>query len=166
MSIAYRMIPSAHEELPLAELAHYPSLQALYSVWKDKSRGGLPAKLSPLDVPRSVLPYVMLLDLDPSGPRLRVRLAGTEVCLKHGSELKGKTTDDFFEAEDAGAVVEDAVRVAETGQPSLARRSYITLNDRLWSYTRIILPLSSDGERIDSFFKALAPESLSDLSSA
>lgn len=166
MSALYRMIPSAHTELPLAEIAGYPSLKALHAVWQEKSRDGLPARLSPLDVPKSVLPFVMLLELERDGPRLRVRLAGTEVCQKHGGELKGKTTDDFFEAKDAQAVVADAVKVAETGRPSLARRSYITLNDRLWSYTRIILPLSSDGKTIDSFFKALAPESLTDQSSS
>lgn len=109
----------------------------------------------------------MLLDLEEAGlrARLRIRLAGTEVCAKHGREMKGLTTDDFFHAEDADAVVTAAQAVARSRQPSLARRSYITINDRMWSYVRLILPLSRDGKTVDSFFKAADPASMRPLSS-
>jgi hypothetical protein len=122
-------------------------------------------RIDPLDLPREVLPTVMMLDLErsPEPGALRVRLAGTEVCAKHGSELKGKTTDDFFAPEDAGQVVESALETARTGRPSLARRSYVSLNGRIWRYVRLIMPLSRQGGPVDSFFKVADPRTMGQL---
>jgi len=153
-----------HTELPLTELAGYPRLAEVVQLWEQEQAalGRLPARLDPLSLPRDILPYVMLLDLDAAGSRhlLRIRLAGTEVCAKHGREMKGLTTDDFFHEDDADAVVQAALRVAAGRRPSLARRSYITINDRSWSYVRLILPLSRDGGSVDSFFKVADPGSM------
>ncbi len=158
-----------HRDLPISDLAAYPLLQQATTLWQASidTSGSLPARLDPLELPRDLLPYVMLLDLEEAGlrARLRIRLAGTEVCAKHGREMKGLTTDDFFHAEDADAVVTAAQAVARSRQPSLARRSYITINDRMWSYVRLILPLSRDGKTVDSFFKAADPASMRPLSS-
>ncbi|WP_374466697.1 PAS domain-containing protein, partial [Ferrovibrio sp.] len=157
-----------HRDLPISDLVTYPLLRQATSLWQAEfdAAGRLPARLDPLTLPRDLLPYVMLLDLEQAGQRacLRIRLAGTEVCAKHGREMKGLTTDDFFHADDADAVVTAALTVAATGQPSLARRSYITINDRVWSYVRLILPLSRDGETVDSFFKVADPASMRALS--
>lgn len=159
-------IPSKHEELALADLVRYPHLDAIHGLWSRASSDGcLPAKLSPHDLPRAALPNVMLLDLEEAGgqPLLRIRLAGTYVCDIYGGELKGRTTGEFFQPKDARLVVDAALAVAESRTPSLARRSYVSLNDTYWRYVRLILPLSRDGERVDSFFKVAAPESMTDL---
>lgn len=159
-----RLKTGIHEELPLAALPDYPLLDAAVRLWRDESaaQGRLPARLDPLLLPRALLPYVMLLDLEQDGarPLLRIRLAGTEVCAKHGREMRGLTTDDFFHADDADAVVGAALAVAAGGEPSLARRSYITLRDSAWSYVRLILPLSRAGGTVDSFFKVADPASM------
>lgn len=157
-----------HRDLPLSDLAAYPLLSQATALWQAgiDATGRLPVRLDPLELPRELLPYVMLLDLEEAGlrARLRIRLAGTEVCAKHGREMKGLTTDDFFHPDDADAVVTAAQAVARSRQPSLARRSYITINDRMWSYVRLILPLSRDGETVDSFFKVADPASMRSLS--
>jgi hypothetical protein len=154
--------PSRHEELPLSAIDAYPDLMALLRIWEAGCGGFLPAAIDPLVVPRALLPYVMLLELETldGTPRLRVRLAGTEVCAKHGGEMRGKTTDDFFAPADARAVVDSTLEVARTLRPSLARRDYISLDDRLWGYVRLILPMSPDGVNVTRFFKVLDPGSL------
>lgn len=156
-----------HEELPLDALTSYPLLQAVVTAWQEGCDGDrLPARLDPIKLPRPILPFVMLLELEQpaeQSPLLRIRLAGTEVCAKHGREMRGLTTDDFFRPEDAQAVVAAALEVAHRRQPSLARRHYITINDRVWSYVRLILPLSQDGSRVDSFFKVAEPEGMIEL---
>lgn len=163
-NVAGRLKTGNHAELPLSALADYPLLDAVVRCWEDgrQAIGYLPPRLDPLVLPREILPYVMLLDLetDHIRPLLRIRLAGTEVCAKHGREMRGLTTDDFFHADDAMAVVQAAQNVARTRQPSLARRSYITIHDRSWSYVRLILPLSRDGQTVDSFFKVADPASM------
>ncbi len=165
-SLLGRWERARHEELSLSELDGYPLLAACHRVWRESGEdGALPTRIDPLDLPREILPTVMMLDLEEDGerPQLRVRLAGTEVCAKHGGELKGKTTDDFFQPDDAGAVVSSVVAIARSGTPSLARRSYVSLNRRNWRYVRLIMPLSRDGERVDSFFKVADPGSMMEL---
>jgi len=149
--------------MPITRIGDYPLLEKMYQFWQAATDGGLPSKIEPFDVPPRLMPYVMLLELENDGPRLRVRLAGTEVCAKHGGELRGKTTDDFFLPDDADTVVEAAMQSAETRQPTLARREYIGLDDRIWVYVRLILPLSTDGVTVDRFFKAVEPSTLREL---
>ncbi len=159
-----KWFPTVNQTLPLDALKDYPDLAELYDIWlraRDAGNGKWPARLDMLEIPTRLLPYVMLLDLERQPrPLLRVRLAGTYVCDKYGRELKGHTTDDFFAPQDARNVVESALRSAETSAPDLARREYITLNDGFWRYVRLILPLSRNGETVDSFFKVLDPTSL------
>ena len=165
-SLLGRWDSARHEELSLSDLESYPLLAACHRVWHASGdAGALPNRIDPLDLPREVLPTVMMLDLeaDDESAQLRVRLAGTEVCAKHGGELKGKTTDDFFKPEDASAVVSSALAIARSRTPSLARRSYVSLNRRNWRYVRLIMPLSRNGERVDSFFKVADPGSMTEL---
>ncbi len=162
-----RLSVGQNTDLPIAAIDRYPLLAAVLSHW-DRARqqtGRLPARLDPLLLPREILPYVMLLDLETADcrPLLRIRLAGTEVCAKHGREMKGLTTDDFFHDADAAAVVQAAMNVAASGQPSLASRSYVSIDDRMWSYVRLILPLSRNGRDVDSFFKVADPASMRGL---
>ncbi len=151
-----------HEELSLSELDGYPMLRDVFKVWtEDCTASGLPRAIDILDVPPRLLPYVMLLDWD--GQReVTIRLAGTYVCDRHGGELRGKSPRQFFSAVDAEQVIDSMITIGRTGQPSLARRSYIHLHGNYWSYVRLILPLSRGGERIDGFFKVLDPDSLSE----
>ncbi len=163
-----KWFPTINQILPLDALEDYPDLAELHRIWlsaRDAAGAPWPARLDMLDLPTRLLPYVMLLDLEREPrPLLRVRLAGTYVCEKYGRELKGHTTDDFFAAQDARNVVDSALRTAETSQPDLARREYVTLNGGFWRYVRLILPLSRNGKTVDSFFKVLDPASLTLIS--
>lgn len=152
---------SNHQELDLDRLQDLPTLKAVHDVWAQTMPDRVPARIDPLSIPRQLLPYVMLLDLEEKPVRLRIRLAGTFVCERHGGELRGMTTDHFFQAHDAQAVIDSALEVARSKRPSLAYRESVTLSERFWRYTRLILPLSSDGKRVDGFFKVLDPDSLS-----
>ncbi len=152
---------SQHEELPLDRLGDHPSLVALYDVWRARRVGdALPPPLEIFDIPRPLLPYIMLVDLEREAGLLRIRLAGTEVCERHGGEMKGLTHADFFDAGDAATVYDDARRVAASGRPSLTRRVYMAINHRYWSYVRLRLPLSRAGLTVDSFLKAVEPASM------
>ena len=158
-----------HRDIPLTEIGQYPDLAAALQSWQmsdgcPSNTFRAPRIVDPMNLPKPLLPYVMLLDLEGDmerRPSLRVRLAGTYVCDKYGGEMKGRTTDDFFAPDDARHVVDSALTVARLGIPSLAERQYINLDGGLWSYVRLIAPLSRDGQRIDGFFKVLDPATLS-----
>lgn len=74
--------------------------------------------------------------------------------------MKGLTTDDFFAPEDARVVTADAFQAAARRAASLARREYITIENRLWGYVRMLLPLSADGVAVTGFVKTIDPDSL------
>jgi hypothetical protein len=149
-----------HRDIPLTEIGQYPNLADALQSWQQSEGQRAPRGVDPVAMPKVLLPYVMLLDLEENPDRLRVRLAGTYVCQKYGGELRGRTTDDFFSAADARHVVNSALTVARLGIPSLAERTYVNLEGGLWSYVRLIAPLSRSGTKIDSFFKVLDPNSL------
>lgn len=149
-----------HEELRLDRIEDFPPLAACLRLWQETApEDRVPARLDPLDLPRQVLPHVMLLDLERSPPCLRIRLAGTAICQRYGCELRGMTPDDVLDSETARLANEIVLDVAATGRPNLARRFYFSADDRLWSYTRLILPLSRFGRSVDSFFSASDPAS-------
>lgn len=152
-----------HRDIPLANIMQYPDLARALQAWRQCDGMRAPHSVDPLLLPRSLLPYVMLLDLEENPNRLRVRLAGTYVCEKYGAELRGMTTADFFSPQDERHVVDTALTVARFGIPSLAERHYVNLDGELWSYVRLIAPLSRKGQKIDSFFKVLDPSTLQNL---
>lgn len=157
-----RLIRTEHEDLPFEQISDYPVLQSVYQLWaQDLPR--LPRQLDPTEIPPSALPYVLLLDLEHNPTDLRIRLAGTRVCELHGKELRGRSAADFFNQKDANTVLKAALLCAESRQPSLAHRRYVSLHDRLWGYTRLLMPLSSDGVNVDRFFKLVEPSTLSSL---
>lgn len=151
------------EELSMDCIADYPNLARTLEVWQKASRCGLPERLDVCDLPKQLLPYIMLLDLEPDA--LRFRLAGTRFCDLHGSELSGKTADVFFLQEQAEDVLETARVVTQTKKPSLARRSYISLHGRYWTYVRLLLPLASRPSGNPALFKAAEPKSLTNTGS-
>lgn len=150
-----------HIEIPLTDIGAYRDLAEVYAVWMDKCGGAaFPQHIDMLDLPPSLLPYVMVLERDPDAG-LVIRLAGTYVCERHGGELRGKTPADFFPDGESQKVEQAILGVGEARAPSLAKRTYIHLNDSYWSYVRLVLPLSSDGHTVDKFFKVLDPATLS-----
>ncbi|WP_421709786.1 PAS domain-containing protein [Algihabitans sp.] len=151
-----------HHELSLDQISDYPDLRAIYQLWSAR-QPDLPARLDPTELPPAALPYVMLLDFERDPDELRVRLAGTRVCEIYGGELRGETTRSFFDATDAEQVLSAALTVAETRQPSLAFRRYVSLSDRMWSYTRLLLPMSRNGTEVDRFFKVVEPPSFQSI---
>ena len=159
-SLDFAQAVRQHRDIPLTEIGNYPALADALQAWQQATGGRAPRAIDPTALPKILLPYVMLLDLERDPDRLRVRLAGTFVCQKYGAELKGRTTDDFFSAADARHVVQSALDVARLGIPSLAERTYVNMAGGLWSYVRLIAPLSRSGTEIDGFFKVMDPSSL------
>lgn len=155
-----RLVRTEHEELPFDKISDYPVLESVYRLWA-RDLPQLPRQLDPTEMPPSALPYVLLLDLEQDPIDLRIRLAGTRVCELHGRELRGRSAAEFFEPADAKTVLKAALACSKSRQPSLAHRRYVSLNDRMWGYTRLLMPLSSDGVTVNRFFKLVEPLTLS-----
>ena len=122
-------------------------LRQLYAHWQEL-RGGrfAPARreLDPTQIPR-LLPYLALVEVRGDG-RLRYRLAGTEVEQFFGTKMTGRHLDELASGE-YRQFLEDVYRaVIERRVPVYATNTYAGRGLRT---ARLLLPLSSDGVRVD-----------------
>jgi hypothetical protein len=128
-----------------------PKLQALYAYWSDKRTGRrFPARadLDPIEM-RYVLGDLMLVDvLDDESLRFHIRLHGCNLFQHHGGELTGKMLDELPATERRELVTQTFTQVATTGEPMQAYREFV-LDDRWAQYEAVVLPLSSDGLRVN-----------------
>ncbi len=130
---------------------HHPALKQLYAYWLGKLGGRLaPARadIDPVEMGQC-LPHVFLLDVIGDPPRFRFRLAGTEVVTRYGQELTGRFLDEIDLDHVAGAIIDEYKEAIGTAQPVYGQWDYRKHDGRYLKYERIILPLSSDGQKID-----------------
>lgn len=134
----------------MPEIKH-PQLRQLYDYW-DGKRGGraLPARadLEPIEM-RFAIGNVILVDVIDGEPlKFRFRLHGTNLAEQVRFDLTGKMLDEMPQAEFRELTRQSFTKVAQTKQPLHGERDRI-LDNRRRTYETIILPLSSDGERVD-----------------
>jgi hypothetical protein len=129
----------------------HPKLRQLYEYWDGKRAGrDMPSRadLDPIDM-RFVIGNVILVDvIDGEPPGFRIRLHGTNLSERVRFDLTGKMLDEMPLAEFRELTRQSFTKVATTKQPLHARRDRV-LDGRRRFYETIILPLSSDGERVD-----------------
>jgi hypothetical protein len=104
--------------------------------------------IDPVDIPWA-LPFIWLCDYLPEERDFRYRLAGEAIYEAHGRNVGGHRLRDVVPP-DAHSIVRDRY-VAVVEGPAIAHSvGAIYLNiDRPVTGERIILPLSSDGGRVD-----------------
>jgi hypothetical protein len=123
-----------------------PIIRATFEYWLDR-RGDRPmpdrAELDPLDMPRAVLPHLLLWDVLPEGG-YRCRLAGTAVVAAHGRELRGITTAELHGAANA-EIEREYDAVARDGRPHYVERTMDWAHLSFRRYRRLLLPLTKGG---------------------
>jgi hypothetical protein len=129
----------------------HPTLQRLFDYWGSK-RGAraMPARadIDPLEL-GFIIGNVILVDvIEGDPPRFRIRLHGTNLVERAGYELTGRFLDELPQPEFRELTRLSFTRVAETGEPLQLRRDRM-LDGRSRRYETIILPLSSEGTRVD-----------------
>jgi hypothetical protein len=129
----------------------HPKLQQLFDYWSAKAGGRkMPSRadIDPLDL-AFIIGNVILIDVIAGSPLgFRIRLHGTNLTERVGYELTGKMLDELPQAEFRELARLSFTKVATIAEPLHA------LNDRLLDgqirgYETIILPMSSDGSRVD-----------------
>ena len=129
----------------------HPKLRQLYEYW-DGKRGDrlMPARadIDPLDM-RFAIGNVILIDVIEGDPlRFHIRLHGTNLSERVRFDLTGKMLDEMPWTEFRNLTQASFTKVATTREPIHAHRDRI-LDSRRRYYETIILPLSSDGVRVD-----------------
>lgn len=126
-------------------------LRGILAYWQAK-KGDRPAPLradiDPAEI-KPLLPYLGIVDVERNPLRFRYRLVGTEITHGYGRELTGCYLDEADLDDHATDIVQEYARAAESGEPSCSILEYTRRDGRHVRYERLVLPLSSDGSRID-----------------
>ncbi len=130
---------------PSLPFADQPLLMeaALYWAAKRSSRT-MPqlADISPVDLPRPLLPHLLLADIETMPFRVRYRVTGSEIAARMGRALIGFTVDDVMSG-DYGAYLMSLYRsVYDTAQPVYSESTFKWNTGGQQRTHRLLLPLT------------------------
>jgi hypothetical protein len=128
-------------------IADDPILSALWRYWDGKrARGKMPLRsdIQPAEIPR-LLPHLQLVERV-AGKGFRYRLTGGAVVQGYGFDATGKFTQEILTPARHKVASAHYALVFDSGRPIFARNGYVKDNFLLVMISRIILPLSFDGD--------------------
>lgn len=127
----------------------HPRLAALYRYWRAKAerrRPPLRRAIDPLDL-SFCLGHLALAEI--AQPfRVRYRLFGTHLSTLYGADLTGRYVDELFTPALRARTLDLYRALTDTGEPQYEAPSFGVFRYRL-AYHRLLLPLTSEGRRID-----------------
>ena len=144
------------------EAIKHPKLRQLYDYW-DAKRGERPmparADLDPIDI-RFAIGDVVLADVIDGDPlRFRIRLHGTNLSERTNFDLTGKMLDEMPAPEFRELSLRSFRKVVRE-KALLHVVAARLLDGRMQRYEAILLPLSSDGARVDRLMVGMIFEPL------
>ena len=134
-----------------------PRLQWLYDYWLEKRGTRLAPRRDDMEAKdfKNILPIIYILDVvGPPPCRFRFRLTGTRFVEEYGEDVIGRFVDQIDLDDHEKPILAEYECVARSGQPSSTKWDYTKHDGRHLSYEHLILPLSSDGAKIDMLFGA------------
>lgn len=149
------MLDSSQDDVKLS--LHSPTLRRLYDYWLSKVRGtSLPGRsdIDPLDF-RYALGDIALVDVLYEPLRFRFRLDGTRHVEHFGFDMTGQFLDDFPQPEMRQFIHGNYRNVVESRRPQRYHRD-LTTDGRPFRYETLLMPLASDGQKVDMIMVAIA----------
>jgi hypothetical protein len=131
-------------------------LVAHWSRIRGHRRMPMRAGFDPLEV-RYALGYISLIEVHRDPLRFYFRLDGTKQVELFGVDCTRRYLDEAMPAEYATMVAAALSDVVARREPRYHRRQ-ITIHERPMDYEAVILPFSSDGERVDLLMTGIVPD--------
>jgi hypothetical protein len=124
------------------------------SFW-DRVRGSrsMPdlSDIDPVEMPRSILPHVFLINVLENPRRYAYRLAGTRVE-EHLGPLKGKTLDDLHFGAETPDILRQYDDTVSHRTPTECSHDFTGVDRRQYRYTRLLMPLSPNDKDVQWLF--------------
>jgi hypothetical protein len=127
----------------------YPDLQRVLVYWQRRRGGRFAPSRADIDPAElvAVLPRIMLADVLDEPLDFRYRLAGTGIRNVHGNDMTGRSPREL-EPPAYGDLIFAHYCEAVRRRAPLLHLIVLDAHQRSRSYARLLLPLSSDGERV------------------
>lgn len=132
------------------DMAGLGDLAALLSMWLERCETDrLPARASfdPLDM-RAFLGRIVMFDVLADPLRFRFRLVGTDWVRQFGFDPTNTFVEDFPRVQSRAFIQKILTRSVTERLPLMVRRSVI-INSEYFRYGMLLLPLASDGQKVD-----------------
>lgn len=153
MANSFKLKPMTARDLSLLP----PDLKTFLELWESKRQGRLMPRRSDFTV-EEFTPWLGRLHLvrvegenDGDG---RYIVFATRSAERYGREMTGKLLSQFEPAEMADRALEDHYRILRERGPTYSEINN-TFGPLLMHWSRLALPLSDDGQRIDRYLVAL-----------
>lgn len=128
-----------------------PRLRAFQAYWRGLAPEGAVAAYSAFDViqlPRALLPFLILLDVIEDGRDFRYRVVGTGVVDAIGRDFTGETVSEYRHRHEPPAVAEGYRRVCARRAPDLYQGTLESVGKEFIRYERLAMPLAGDDDRV------------------
>jgi hypothetical protein len=131
-------------------------LRRLYDYW-NATRGARAAPMrrdiNPVEIP-DLLGFVNIYEVQAEPRDFKVRLNGSEVAEMLGREITGKYCSTVISGPDAARCKTAFDICVDRCSPAIVETSMAFCDKPYMAQTMIVLPLSSDGERVDMIITA------------
>jgi hypothetical protein len=135
----------------IRDIIHHPRLVQLFDYW-NAIRGDrpMPARrdMDPVDIP-TLLANIVLLDVEHTPLRFRVRVHGTAVTKSRGADLTKHYLDEFNDSPALQIYAEANRKITQTKSPHFLCAPYPDKSSQPSYFQRLGLPFSNDGSRVD-----------------
>ncbi|WP_416899640.1 MAG: PAS domain-containing protein [Minwuia sp.] len=134
-----------------------PKTQELLDYWNGlRGDREMPSRkeIDPVDL-RRLLPHIMITEIEPDTGRFLFRLVGTRVTVMYGNDNTGKYLDEVYFGRHREAITRSYVTAYETRAPHHCWMKFTNREGLEFDMERLILPLSSDGQRVDKLISLL-----------
>jgi hypothetical protein len=124
-----------------------PRLRAFQAYWRTLAPEGAVPAYSAFDVvqvPRELLPFLILLDVLDGGRDFRYRVVGTRVVDAIGRDFTGETVSEYRHRHEPPAVAEGYRQVCAHQAPDLYTGTLESVGKDFIAYERLALPLAGD----------------------
>ncbi|MFN4163042.1 MAG: PAS domain-containing protein [Ferrovibrio sp.] len=126
-----------------------PLLQTLYEYWLERRHGRVVPErrdIDPLDMPRRLLPHLLLVELEGPRPRIRYRLIGTAIGERYGEDFTGRYLDEVSGPHYRDLLQDLYGRMRDHAKPVYVESLFRIAPEVTAKTCRLYLPLAQDGQ--------------------
>ncbi len=126
-------------------------LMEIYDIWQQDRAGSIGPNWGSSDLLKfspNIIPWIVILDVDPSGEHLIYRFWGTGRTSAMGKDMTGQSVDEIEPENVAKKIAAEYKQVIDTQIPVYIRSTALAEDDDPITFDTLKLPLSNNGDTL------------------